>query len=130
MNFETVNSLLEAAAHRHSVRNFLPNALPEKTLDELDRFIGNLEVPFEHSTTIRRFRAEPGKKLYNNGINGPDNLAVFAQTDLLSVSKAGFCGELVILKLTSLGLTPAGLATTSCRSWQVMWVLSWQPRSG
>lgn len=104
MNSTVVTTLLEAAEHRHSVRNFLPESLPEKTVEEVDRFIRQLEVPFEHSTSIRRFKAEPGKKLYNNGINSPDNYAVFAETDLVSVSKAGFCGELVILKLTSLGV--------------------------
>lgn len=105
MNPELAAILLKAAECRHSVRNFLPEALGEETLREVDDFIRRMEVPFEHdSISIRRFQAEPGKKLYNNGINGPDNFAIFAQTDLVSISKAGFCGELVVLKLTSLGV--------------------------
>lgn len=104
MNQETVTSLLNAAHQRHSVRNFLPDALPDEFLTELDHFIGNLEVPFTHNTAIKRFQADTGKKLYNNGINAPDNLAVLAQTDLVSVSKAGFCGQLVMLKLTAMGV--------------------------
>lgn len=104
MNQETVTALLEAAQRRHSVRNFLPDGLPDEFLAELDSFVGNLEVPFVHSTVIQRFKAEPGKKLYNNGINAPDNFAILAQTDLVSVSKAGFCGQLVMLKLTAMGI--------------------------
>lgn len=104
MNQETIDSLLKAAHHRHSVRNFLPDHLSEDQLMEVDEFIGSLEVPFQHHTNMKRFKAEPGKKLYNNGINAPDNLAIFAQTDLVSISKAGFCGQLVVLKLTSMGV--------------------------
>jgi nitroreductase len=104
MNHEIVATLLNASQSRHSVRNFLPKALSNDIVSELDAFIKELEVPFQHNTSIKHFKAEPGKKLYNNGINAPDNLAVFAQTDLLSVSKAGFCGQLVVLKLTSLGV--------------------------
>lgn len=105
MKTETVNALLEAARNRHSVRNFLPDPLPEETLRQLDDFIRELEPPFENHTEIRRFKAESGKGLYNNGINGPDNLAIFAQTDRVSISKAGFCGQLVVLKLTQLGVS-------------------------
>ncbi len=104
MNQQIVASLLEAAESRHSVRNFLPDALSDETLNELDDFIKELEVPFAHHTQIKRFKAEPGKKLYNNGINSPDNIAILAQTDLISVSKAGFCGQLIMLKLTSMGV--------------------------
>lgn len=104
MNKETAAVLLAAAENRRSVRNFLPDALSEKVILETDSFIENLEVPFAHETKIQHFKAETGKKLYNNGINSPDNFAIIAPTDLVSVSKAGFCGQLVILKLTSLGV--------------------------
>lgn len=102
MTEQEILALIEAAKQRHSVRNFLPEALPHTTLDATDRFIENLDVPFENHTEIRRFKATPGKGLYNNGINGPDNFAVFAQTDRVSISKAGFCGQLVMLMLTEL----------------------------
>lgn len=104
MNQQTIAALIDAAHHRHSVRFFLPDKLPDSALDEVDDFIRDLETPFVHTTEIRRFQAEPGKKLYNNGVNGPDNLAVLAQTDRVSLSKAGFCGQLAVLKLTSLGV--------------------------
>lgn len=105
MEQEIVKELLDAAEKRHSVRNFLPEGQSEAVLQELDAFLEHLEVPFAHKTDIRRFLAEPGKKLYNNGINGPDNLAVFGDTDPVSLSKAGFCGQLVMLKLTALGVS-------------------------
>lgn len=104
MNQEIISLLLNASHNRHSVRNFLTDNLSEEYLEELDNFIKNLEVPFTHNTDIRRFKAETGNKLYNNGINAPDNLAILGQTDLVSISKAGFCGQLVILKLTSMGI--------------------------
>lgn len=104
MNQETIKLLLDAAHKRHSVRNFLPDALPEDILREADAFIGKLETPFSNRTDIRRFKAETGKKLYNNGINSPDNFAIFARTDAVSMSKAGFCGQLLVLKLTAMGV--------------------------
>lgn len=104
MNQDTITLLLNASHNRHSVRNFLTEDLSDENLKELDSFTDSLEVPFTHETDIRHFKAEPGRKLYNNGINAPDNLAILAQTDLISISKAGFCGQLVILKLTSMGI--------------------------
>lgn len=104
MEQSIVHELLNAANNRHSIRNFLPDALSEETLAQVDEFIKTVELPFNHQTDIIRFKAEPGKKLYNNGINAPDNLAILAPTDLVSVSKAGFFGQLIILKLTALGV--------------------------
>lgn len=95
MTTDTIQALFEAGHHRHSVRNFLPNKLPEEVLTKVDGFISEIEVPFEHNTSIKRFRAEVGKRLYNNGINAPDNLAIIADTDLVSISKAGFVGNLL-----------------------------------
>lgn len=90
---------------RHSFRNFLPQKLEDETRGKMQKFIDELETPFENETNCVLFSAECGKRLYNNGINPPDNMAVFAPTDLVSVSKAGFTGELVMLYAVSLGLT-------------------------
>lgn len=116
MEQSIVHELLNAANNRHSIRNFLPDALSEETLAQVDDFIKTVDLPFSHQTEFVRFKAEPGKKLYNNGINAPDNLAILAPTDLVSVSKAGFFGQLVILKLTALGINTAGLDITNCRN--------------
>lgn len=104
MNQGLAQTLLNAAQNRHSVRIYLPDALPAEVLSEIDNFMETLDVPFSHSIEIRRFFAEPGKKLYNNGVNPPNNLAIIAPTDLVSISKAGFCGQLVMLKLTAMGV--------------------------
>lgn len=97
--------LIEAIPLRHSSRAFLPQPLQAELPKQICDFGDNLTLPFAHSTRIQAFRAEPGKKLYNNGINPVDNLAFLSQTDLVSVSKTGFIGELVILYATSLGLS-------------------------
>ena len=105
MKKEIREQLTGAIELRHSVRKFLPEPLPEELTERITGFFAGLEPPFEHNVRIVPFKAEPGKKLYNNGINPVDNLAVMAETDLVSVSKAGFIGELVMLYAVSLGLS-------------------------
>ena len=105
MQSELRGQLIETIPLRHSVRKFLPEPLPEEYPEQIINFAEKLELPFEHNVRIVPFKAEPGRKLYNNGINPVDNLAVMAETDLLSVSKAGFVGELVMLYTVSLGLS-------------------------
>lgn len=97
--------LLKAIPHRHSVRTFLPEPLPSELPKQLEDFFGALSVPFSHDTKLQYFKAKPDKKLYNNGVNPVDNMALFSQTDLLSISKTGFIGELVMLYAVSLGLS-------------------------
>lgn len=96
--------LTKAIPLRHSVRAYLPDPQPEDVIRQITAFAGGLMLPFEHGVKVRHFKAEPGKKLYNNGINPVDNLALMAQTDLVSISKAGFVGGLVMLYAVKLGL--------------------------
>ncbi|MCL1847395.1 MAG: hypothetical protein FWF91_05460 [Coriobacteriia bacterium] len=102
---ETRRYLIESIPLRHSVRTFLPEALPEALPEQVVRFFAELSVPFDHTTRMEYFKAEPSRKLYNNGINPVDNLGFLAQTDLVSISKAGFVGELVMLYAVSLGIS-------------------------
>ena len=97
--------LVEAIPQRHSARAYLPEALPPGFPDRIGKFFDGISVPFEHNARIEFFEAEPGKKLYNNGINPVNNIALLSQTDLVSVSKAGFVGQLVMLYTVSLGLS-------------------------
>lgn len=99
------SQLAEAIPLRHSVRAFLPEPLPDDIPRQIAAFVDALALPFAHGVTVRQFQAEPGKKLYNNGINPVNNLALMAQTDLISISKAGFIGELVMLYAVRLGLS-------------------------
>ena len=104
MHKEWCLQLVKAIPMRHSVRTYLPEALPKEVLEQIDNFFNELSVPFSHDTKLQMFQAEPGKKLYNNGVNPVDNLALMSQTDLVSISKTGFVGELIMLYAVSLGL--------------------------
>ena len=97
--------LTEAIPLRHSVRTFLPDPLPDQLISQIRSFTASLDLPFQHDMKFHFFRAEPGKKLYNNGINPADNAALISQTDLVSVSKTGFAGELLMLYAVSLGVS-------------------------
>ena len=99
-----LDNLIAAAKARHSVRTFSPESVSEDAVSQIEIFTRQLAVPFAHERTLQYFKAQPGKKLYNNGVNPPDNFALMSQTDLVSISKTGFIGELVMLYIVSLGL--------------------------
>jgi len=105
MQKEEITRLFTAIAQRHSVRTFAPRPVESESLSQIIKFAENLSLPFETNARIAPFNAETGNKLYNNGINPPSNFAVFSQTDIISVSKAGFFGELLMLYAVSLGLS-------------------------
>jgi nitroreductase len=74
-------------------------------MSRLQQFVAELHVPFDHDVAIRFFKADPSKRLYGTSITPPpDHAAFMAHTDMVSISKAGFVGELLILYATSLGL--------------------------
>ena len=102
---EMINRLAGEIPSRRSVRTFSGEPVAEELLDDIMGFARELSVPFEHNTRFEMFTTEPGSKVYATGLNPPTNIAMLAQTDLVSVSKAGFVGELVMLYATSLGLS-------------------------
>jgi len=59
----------------------------------------------EHDTQIRFFHAEPTKKLFPLMQSPPDNIAFLSKTDVVSITKVGFAGELLILFAQSRGLS-------------------------
>ena len=64
-----------------------------------------MEVPFKNDVKIRFFKADSNKRLYNNIKTAPpDGIAFITDTDITSISTAGFVGEMIILYATSLGL--------------------------
>lgn len=105
MDTQTLQTLIDAIPLRKSTRTFTPESLPQEMVDALQQFARNLKTPFPSAARFEFFTAEPGKKLYNNGVNPVHNMAVMAQTDLASISMAGFAGELVMLYAVSLGLS-------------------------
>ncbi|MDR2751880.1 MAG: hypothetical protein LBC41_14585 [Clostridiales bacterium] len=104
MKNEQFKTLIEAIPVRHSVRTFLPDAVDGGAVEQMKGFIDSLELPFQHETESVFFEATPGKGLYNNGVNPASNIAFMSQTDLVSISKTGFVGELAMLYAVSLGL--------------------------
>ncbi len=89
---------------RKSSRSFILEDIENEKKVALKTFVETLEVPFEHDVELRFFKAEANKKMYVM-FNAPrDNMAFISSTDYVSISKAGFIGELAILFATKLEL--------------------------
>jgi len=90
---------------RRSTRSFqiIPNESTK--INMINSFINDMNMPFEHNVKIKVFKARPDKKLYTIFSSPPDNLALIANTDVCSISEAGFVGEVVILYATSIGFS-------------------------
>ena len=82
---------------RRSVRSYKMTAVDDGVMADIKNFAQVLPVPFDHNFESRFFRAEPTKVLYPLIKSPPDNIAFMAETDNISISKAGFAGELLIL---------------------------------
>lgn len=90
---------------RRSVRKYKNEPLNPEHYAALEQFIQTLTLPFDHDIQCRFFKADPTKKLYFSMASPPDNLAFIASTDVLSLSKVGFLGELIVLFANSLGIS-------------------------
>lgn len=89
---------------RRSTRSFEMRPLEQPKMDLLQRFIGSFQVPFEHDVKIRMFKSNPDRKLYTVFSAPPDGAAFLACTDVCSISKAGFVGEMLVLYATGMGV--------------------------
>lgn len=90
---------------RRSCRSYEMDNITEEQRVKINHFIDNLDIPFPHTVEAHFFKGTQNKKLYSV-LNSPmDNLAFLTETDYLSISKAGFVGEMIILYITSLGLS-------------------------
>jgi nitroreductase len=89
---------------RRSYRNYKMTELDPNILAEIQTFAKSIDLPFSHSTDIRFFNAEPTNKLYMTMKSPPNNVAFLSQTDIVSISKTGFVGELIILFAQSKGI--------------------------
>lgn len=90
---------------RRSARSYQMIPVDKAVLAEIKEFAGTIPVPFDHEVQIRFFCADPTKLLYFMMKSPPDNVAFLAETDCVSISKAGFVGELVVLFAQSKGLS-------------------------
>ena len=68
-------------------------------MNEIKDYAKSISVPFDHNVEVRFFKANPTRALYTIMKSPPDNMAFMAETDVISISKAGFIGELIILLL-------------------------------
>lgn len=82
---------------RRSARNYKMNPVDVEVMEAIKNFAGSMSVPFDHNVEIRFFNADPTKALYTVMKSPPINVAFIAETDVVSISKAGFAGELLIL---------------------------------
>ncbi|NPV50952.1 MAG: hypothetical protein HPY60_07130, partial [Candidatus Methanofastidiosum sp.] len=90
---------------RRSVRTYEMREIDKDSMNKLNNFIDNMEVPFNHDIKIRFFKANYDKKLLTFFNSPPDGMAFISNTDIASISKVGFVGEMAILYATSLGIS-------------------------
>ena len=90
---------------RRSARSYQMIAVDRIDMDEIKEFARSIPTPFHHDIEIRFFQADPTKSLYPLMQSPPDNIAFLAETDILSISKVGFVGEILILFAQSKGLS-------------------------
>lgn len=91
--------------NRRSARSYKADPLKPETLEKLSFYSKNLKLPFDCATEIRFFKAEPTKTLYTMLKSPVDNVAFLSETDVVSIAKTGFVGELLILFAESLGVS-------------------------
>lgn len=89
---------------RRSARSYKMISVDEDVIESVKDFAKSMSVPFAHSVEIKFFHANPTKALFTAMTSPPDNIAFVAETDIISISKVGFIGELLILFAQSKGL--------------------------
>lgn len=89
---------------RRSVRSYQMKSVNRVVMDTIKDFARAIPVPFNHNVEIRFFHAEPTKSLYPLMKSPPDNIAFLAETDIISISKVGFVGEMLMLYAQGKGL--------------------------
>ncbi len=105
MDFAKNKPFWETAVNtRHSCRSYQNRPVDDKVMEKLKAFANSMDLPFEHDYELRFFKSI-GHPLANNLKNPPpDCLAFMSRTDLMSIGKTGFLGELFILYATGLEL--------------------------
>lgn len=90
---------------RRSARSYKMLAVDKDVIESIKNFAKSMQVPFNHSVEIKFFNADPTKTLYTMMKSPPNNIAFVAETDIISISQAGFIGELLILFAESKGIS-------------------------
>ncbi len=90
---------------RHSCRSYQDRPVEARVMEKLKAFVISMDMPFEHDDFELRFFKSIGRPLANNLKNPPpDCLAFMSGSDLMSIGKTGFAGELFMLYATGLGV--------------------------
>ena len=89
---------------RRSARSYQMKSVDRVVMETIKDFAKAIQVPINHNVEIRFFHADPTKLLYPLMQSPPDNIAFLAETDIISISKVGFVGEMLILYAQSKGL--------------------------
>lgn len=90
---------------RRSARSYKMIDVDKEVIESIKDFANSISVPFDHNVEIKFFSADPTKILYSIMTSPPDNVAFVAETDIISISKVGFIGELLILFAQSKGIS-------------------------
>jgi nitroreductase len=98
-------NLSKTINNRRSVRSFKTDSLKPETLAKLSELSKTVKLPFDCAVKIQFFKAEPTKELYKTLQPPVDNVAFLSETDIISIAKTGFVGELLILLAESLGVS-------------------------
>ncbi|WP_432404237.1 nitroreductase family protein [Wukongibacter sp. M2B1] len=90
---------------RRSTRSYKMLDIDQEVINSIRNFGEIIFLPFEHDIEINFFKSKPTNKLYMTMKSPPDNIAFLAETDVVSISKVGFLGELLILFAHSKGIS-------------------------
>ncbi len=94
VNIFPVKSTIDS---RRSARSYKMIDVDNEVMKSIKNFAKLMSVPFDHNVEIKFFNADPTKALYTVMKSPPNNVAFMAETDVVSISKVGFVGELLIL---------------------------------
>jgi nitroreductase len=98
-----ISRLSEAVNNRHSHRDYLPEEIKTSEIKQLEDFIHDIKVPFEHDVEISLYKVPEGRKVVY--FKGPKDFAAFISgLSIISQAKLGFVGELFILFCQSIQL--------------------------
>lgn len=117
MNSLCVRSITEIIKDRHSVRSYKEDSLSEEIIDEIERYIYDLDNPFNVKIRIRLIKKEKYDGVVRLGTYGVINGASYyligvCENKEFALEALGYTFEKAILYCTSLGLGTVWLGGT------------------
>jgi hypothetical protein len=97
-------AIVAAIPVRRSIRNYATDSLPDNLLEQLEKFVRHMYLPFPHEGQITIISQQIEKSIFY--YPSPRDYAAFiAPKTIIDQAKLGFAGELFILFAVSLGLS-------------------------